>query len=129
MEDFEAFLVRREAAAKEFCRGRPESLVALSSRQEPVSFFGPDGGVVEGAETVIEANTRASKTFGSNGQTSFDILQAEADGDLGFWCGVQKAVVEVGGKLTPMTLRVTEVFRREGEKWKLVHRQADELKA
>jgi ketosteroid isomerase-like protein len=33
------------------------------------------------------------------------------------------------GKSTPMTLRITELYRNEDGHWKLVHRQADMLKA
>lgn len=48
-----------------------------------------------------------------------------ADGDLAFWTGIQRAKVEIGGRLLTMDLRVTELFRREVGEWKLVHCHAD----
>ncbi len=128
MVDFKEFMSRREAAARAFCRGDPALLEALSAQKDPVSFFGPDGGVLAGAAKVIDTNVKGSKAFGPNGETSFEIMQMAADGDIGYWCGVQKATIEIDGRLIPMDLRVTELFRREDGDWKLVHRQADRLK-
>src|SRR5215217_4050696 len=41
----------------------------------------------------------------------------------------QRAMVRLdgGAEAIPFDLRVTEVFRREGDEWKLVHRHADSL--
>jgi ketosteroid isomerase-like protein len=43
--------------------------------------------------------------------------------------GFQRATAHLSGRgeAVPMNLRVTELFRREGDAWKLVHRHADFL--
>ena len=48
-------------------------------------------------------------------------------GHLGYWTGVQHSESMMKGKDKPisMQLRVTEVFRKEGGEWNLVHRHAD----
>jgi ketosteroid isomerase-like protein len=45
------------------------------------------------------------------------------------WVGFQLATARLdkSAKAIPFNLRVTEVFRREGGEWKLVHRHADTL--
>jgi ketosteroid isomerase-like protein len=56
-------------------------------------------------------------------------MHMAASGDLAYWVGVQRSVVNVRGQEqgVPMDLRVTEIFRRERGEWKLVQRHADRL--
>ncbi|WP_414676618.1 nuclear transport factor 2 family protein [Mesorhizobium sp.] len=58
-------------------------------------------------------------------KSRLEIIQGHADGAVAYWCGLQHAKVETGGKSVPMTLRVTEIFRLEDGNWKLVHRHAE----
>ncbi|WP_309082518.1 nuclear transport factor 2 family protein [Chelativorans sp.] len=125
MDDFRQFIERREQAARAFCRGDGSEVVALSAENDPATFFGPDGKILEGAEAVRKDYGGGAAQFGPGGESRFEILQMGSDGDLGFWTGLQVAEVEIQGRRVPMRLRVTEVFRRENGSWKLVHRHAD----
>ena len=62
------------------------------------------------------------------GQSQLEVLQS-GDGDVGFWTGFQAAKVKMQGssEARDIKLRITEVFRRIGSEWKLVHRHADML--
>jgi len=125
MEDFKAFMARREDAALAFCRGDVGKVVELSTETDPATFFAPDGKIVQGALEVRQDYQSASGAFGRGGSCGFDVMQMASVGDLGFWTGLQIAEVEIQGNKVPMTLRVTEIFRREGGSWTLVHRHAD----
>ena len=129
MTDFETFMAARIDAASAYVRGDGEAVCTLSTDKEPATFFGPDGKLVQGAGSVIESYRNGAKRFGNGGESRLEILQQAADGHVGYWAGLQHAVVEIDGKATPMTLRITELFRKEDGKWKLVHRQADMMKA
>lgn len=129
MSDFESFMETRIDAASAYVHGDGEPVCTLSTAQEPATFFGPDGKVTKGPSAIIDAYRNGAKAFGPNGESRLEILQQASDGKIAYWAGLQHAVVEMDGKSTPMTLRITELFRREDDQWKLVHRQADMLKA
>ena len=75
------------------------------------------------------ANDSGAKNFESGGESRFEILQMSANDGIAYWAGIQWATARMKGKpeAIPVNLRVTEVFRREADDWKLVHRHADPL--
>lgn len=77
------------------------------------------------------ANARGARHFEAGGTNTFEILQMAASDGVAYWAGIQHSTVHIKGKMEaiPMNLRVTEIFRREGDDWKLVHRHADALAA
>lgn len=127
--DFKEFMKRRENASRAFVNGDAKPLDKVATHTSPATIFGPKGDYVEGADEVNAANERGAKFFKSGSESNFEILQMSANDNLAYWAGIQRATVRMHGKTEaiPMDLRVTEVFRREDDEWKLVHRHADLL--
>jgi ketosteroid isomerase-like protein len=125
---FERFMKERDAAAEAYVQGDAAPLGRIVTRRAPATFFGPRGGYREGAD-VWETYERDAGSFEAGGESTLDILQMGASEGIGYWVGFQRATAHLRGnpEPMPMVLRVTEVFRREGDEWKLVHRHADML--
>jgi ketosteroid isomerase-like protein len=125
--DFEQFMKHRVQVAQAYVSGNSDPLAEISTHRPPATFFSPAGGFRQGPEEVIETNNRGAQQFKPGGETHLEILQMSANGDIGYWVGLQHADVQMNGKKEkiPMTLRVTEIFRREDQGWKLIHRHAD----
>jgi ketosteroid isomerase-like protein len=61
---------------------------------------------------------------------SFDLVTAGVSGDLAYTVGYEHTSVSWDGvPLEPYTLRVTHVYRRENDEWKIVHHHGDKLAA
>jgi ketosteroid isomerase-like protein len=129
LRDFEQFMQRRDAAARAYVRGDASSLDRIVARTGDATFFAPRGGYVQGADSVRATYEQDATAFAPNGESSFEILQLAASDGLAYWVGFQRATAHMRGRsdAVPFNLRVTEVFRREGDDWKLVHRHADPL--
>ena len=84
------------------------------------------GGYHVGFEQVSSLLTAASKT------QSFDTWNAEnivttIGGDLAFSVELERYGRKVEGKQEEMTLRATQIYRREDAAWKVIHRHGDVL--
>jgi ketosteroid isomerase-like protein len=129
LDEFEQFMCAREAASQAYIQGDPEPLSRIVARSSPATFFPPTGGGTHGTEEVASRYTRDAAAFEPGSALSFDILQMACSGGIGYWTGYMRGHVCMRGKPDPipMSLRVTEVFRREGGAWRMVHRHADPL--
>jgi NAD(P)H-dependent FMN reductase/ketosteroid isomerase-like protein len=125
--DFARFMIEREQVSNAYISGDAPALRAIVTDHEPATFFGPDGGCARGVEEVTRSFDKGAEAFEAGSTGCFDVLQSHASGDLAFWTGHQRAEVHMKGKPAPvpMTLRTTEIFRREDGEWKLIHRHAD----
>ena len=129
LPDFDQFMKRRAGAAGAYVSGEPGPLGLMVARVDPATFFGPRGGCVKGASKVSLRYKRDAAIFEPAGKSAFEILHMAASGGIAYWVGFQRAIVRMRktAKAVRFKLRVTEVFRREGNDWKLIHRHADPL--
>jgi ketosteroid isomerase-like protein len=129
LKDFEQFMKEREDAARAYVSGDAAPLRSISTRVSPATFFGPQGGYRQGADDVFSKYEHDAAIFEPGGDSNFEILQMAASEGIAYWVGFQRADARMSGstEVIPMNLRVTEVFRREGAEWKLIHRHADTL--
>lgn len=127
--DLQQVVGQYHSAADEFSRGDPEPVKVLFSNRDDVTLANPFGPAVRGWKQVSEALDFASSRFRDGEVTSFEpIAQYEAP-DLATILEIESWKARVGERddITSFDLRVTSTFRREDERWKLVHRHADPI--
>src|SRR5262245_39447269 len=129
LHDFEQFMKQRHEVARAYVRGDAGPLGRIVTHDFSATFFGPQGGYRQDAAKVWSTYEHDAALFEPGGDSSFEILQMAASEGIAYWVGFQRATVLMHGhsESISINLRVTELFRREGEAWKLVHRHADAL--
>ena len=96
------------------------------SRNEPVTVFGAWKTAV-GREEVDDLFTLLEDSFSDAKGYSFELVAADVSGDMAYTVGYEHSQVSVDGEPRTYTLRATQVYRREGGDWKVVHRHGDTL--
>jgi ketosteroid isomerase-like protein len=130
LKEFEAFMKVRLEASTEFVEGNFEPLKEISTAQSPATIFPPTGAFILDAIEVNKFNEQGAAGFLPGAKNEFEVFHQDADEHLAYWTGIQRSKVKMSTQANDVlfNLRITEIFRKEEGKWKLIHRHADQLK-
>jgi ketosteroid isomerase-like protein len=123
-----ADLVRKtEEATTAFMRGDMDRYLELTPHVTGFTLMNPFGGEPLQYEDRSESLREAAEYF-SGGEASIEVTQAHAWGDTVVLVMIERQHGQVGGLPDQdWSLRVTQVYRRDGDDWIVVHRHADPL--
>ena len=80
-----------------------------------------------GRPDVEELFSALERAFSECAAYDFEVVAADVVGDMAYTVGYEHTGATVNGEARNFVLRVTQVYRREGADWKVVHRHADEV--
>ena len=117
---------RHRQATTQGRNGDPTAFVDQLSPQDPVTLFPASQPGQTGWTDVSQAIRRVAWVYSRSAVVDFDVVAAGLSGDLAYVVGYERAAASVvGGAEENLTLRVTQVYRREDGEWKRGHRHAD----
>ena len=121
-------LIRRtEEATSAFMRGDMDRYLALTPHARGFTLMNPFGGPPNRYEDRTES-LRAAASYFKAGEAKLELAETHVWGDTVVLVMIERQHGEVGGLPDQdWPLRVTQVYRRDGPDWLLVHRHADPL--
>ena len=110
-------------------RGDHKGYAELYSRRDDVTLGNPFGPFAVGYENVLRTLQGAASHYRDGEATGFERVAEHLSPDLACFVEVERYRAKVGGSqdITPVSARVTSIFRKENGGWRLVHRHADPI--
>ena len=129
MADQELPLDEYHRAGLEITKGNPAVYKSLYSRSDDVTLANPFGTPVRGWDNVSATLDRAAENYRDGEVVGFENVVTNMADDLAYIVEIESYRARVGGApdMTPVSVRVTSIFRCEAGVWKLVHRHADPI--
>jgi ketosteroid isomerase-like protein len=97
---------------------------AIWSRNEPVSILGAFRNA-HGQPELDELFASLEQSFSDCTSYAFELQVYDVMGDMAYTAGLEHTTASINGRPRSYTLRATQVYRREGDQWKVAHRHAD----
>lgn len=97
---------------------------AIWSGEEPVTVLGASWSGT-GPQEVDAIFQKLERLFSDCTSYSHELLAADVLGDMAYTVGYEHCSGSISGEPSEYTLRVTQIYRREGGDWKVAHRHAD----
>jgi ketosteroid isomerase-like protein len=96
----------------------------LWSRNDPVSVLGAWRNA-HGQRQLDELFASLARSFSDCTSYEFELQAYDVVGEMAYTAGLEHISASVDGQPRSYTLRATQVYRREGGEWKVVHRHGD----
>ena len=112
------------AALNSLFNGDSDPMAAIWDHGPTVTSLRPFGGREVGWQAVHDAFARIA-THATGGDNEIHDQLIEVVGDMAYEVGVERGHLELAGHQVPVEYRVTNVYRRRDDGWKMVHHHTD----
>ncbi len=101
----------------------------LYSRHDDVTLGNPFGPYARGYDDVLRTLQDAASHYRDGEATGFERISEHVTPELACFVEVERYRAKVGGRedVTPVSVRVTSIVRKEHGAWRLVHRHVDPI--
>ncbi len=115
-----------KVVSQQYLAGEAAPFLACDQHADDVTIFGAWGAYERGWEQVGPRLEWGAARY-RGGHTDFELLALSVSGDLGYTVWIERGEGRVVGvdEVRPMALRVTQIYRREADGWKIIHRHGD----
>jgi ketosteroid isomerase-like protein len=127
--DFDGAIEAFRQACGAIVKGDSKPSMALFSRSEDVTLANPLGPPRRGPAEVNKTAAEAAAQLSDGSILSFEEVSRYSTPDLGYVVQIERGLARLAGSevMSPIALRTTMIFRREGDTWWVVHRHADPI--
>lgn len=123
-----ALIATMDEAADAYISGNVRRYFTLIRHGEDYTLMPPYGGPTSRDIAITDERIEATSQFFVSGEATLDVEETYASGELVVIAAIERQHGVIDGRPDQdLSLRVTLVFRRDGEGWELVHRHADPL--
>ena len=125
--DFERVTEEYRRALLEIVRGNPDVYKQMYSEAEDITIANPFGGIGRGRDQVWKRLEQAASNFRDGELVDVETITRHFGSDFVYTVEIERVRSKVAGsdQFDNIAIRVTSIFVREGEGWKLAHRHAD----
>jgi ketosteroid isomerase-like protein len=127
--DFDSAIEGYREALQVYVTGNPGPVIEFFSRQDDVTLANPLGPPRVGPEEVDRAIAAGAAQLREGSMRGFEEISRYNTPDLGYVVQIERTQARLPSSedMVPFALRVTMIFRREGDTWKVAHRHADPI--
>jgi ketosteroid isomerase-like protein len=113
------------AALNSTLDGDSSPMEQIWSHGSDVSAMHPFGGRMVGWEEVSDSWEQAAQAFSGGHVTLDDMVVVPTTEDAAYTLGTEHGQASIGEERVGIDWRVTNIYRREGDGWKIVHHHTD----
>ena len=127
--DFDSAVEAFREGLGPYLKGDPKPAMELFSRREDVTLANPLGPPCRGPAEVGKAAAAGAAQVSDGSVRGFEEVSRYSTPDLGYIVQIERAQARLAGSgdISPVALRATIIFRREGDTWRIAHRHADPI--
>lgn len=126
--DFDGAIGGYREALRAYVTGDPVPVTEFFSRRDDVTLANPLGPPRIGPAAVDQAIAAGADNLRDGSIRGFEEVSRYSTADLGYVVQIERTQARLpGSDMSSFALRVTMVFRREGDTWKVAHRHADPI--